>query len=178
MKKYLIVTVALLAAFSGPPQVRAQDESGKIDSKDVQIIVQVGKEVVKGAISTWHKWNSHHPTVQIESDGKTFYVPLIPADKSRGTINFAKQPFEGPRGHDNAIIRVDFVNFGQYANTAVFQTKVDKTRGKDRNRGPELHTGDEAEISIGPDVYAFYFAMRGSVTAKQILAENPTLSSR
>jgi hypothetical protein len=151
-----------------PTSVRAQD------AKDIIIAVKTGEQVVRKAISAWHTWNDSHPCVEIEPDGKTFYVPLIPSKESRGTINFSQDPFQAnDNQHDNGIIRVEFVNFGRYADTAVFQTKVDKHHAQDRDRGAQLHNGGETEIGIGASIRGFYFAIRGNVNTEQILAENP-----
>lgn len=168
-----VLCASLFAACVGASFARAQE------TNDVVIAVQIGNEVRKAAISAWHSWNDSHPCVQVEPDGKTFYVPLIPnSNKERGTINFSQNPFKGPEGHDNAIIHVDFINFGAFKGAAIFQTKVDKHHAPDRNRGGELRDGGETEIGIGYDdhhmvsIRGFYFAARGATT-DQILKANP-----
>jgi len=142
------------------------------DASDVEIAVQVGQQVVKKAISAWHSWNDSDPCVLVEPDGRTFYIPLIPSKESRGTINFSQDPFKGPTGQDNAIIKVEFINFGAYKEQAVFQTKVDKHHAVDRDRGSQLRDGGETEIGIGASIRGFYFAIRG-VNTEDILKANP-----
>jgi hypothetical protein len=170
LRKVFLSIVGGAALFGGivSSPARAADQS------DVVITVwQEGPKVVKKAISAWHSWNDSHPCVQVEADGKTFYVPLVPSKESRGTINFSQDPFRASDNkHDNGIIRVEYVNFGRFTDSAAFQTKVDKHHAEDRDRGAILHNGGETEIGIGASIRGFYFAIRGTNT-EQILAENP-----
>lgn len=169
LRKFLLSTAASAALLGGFVASPAQ----AADPGDVIIAVQEGEKVVKKAISAWHSWNDSHPCVQVEPDGKTFYVPLIPSKQSRGTLNFSQDPFRASDNkHDNGIIRVEFVNFGRFTDGAFFQTKVDKHHAEDRDRGAILHNGGETEIGIGASIRGFYFAIRGNVNTEQILAEN------
>ncbi len=121
------------------------------------------------------KWNGNHPCAMVQPDGKTFIVPLIASNKSRGTINFSQDKFRGPGGHDNGIIHVEFVNFGKFKDVAVFQAKVDKHHVEDKDRGKPLKDGGETEIGIGASIRGFYFAIREEKTwnTEKILKENP-----
>lgn len=144
----------------------------KVDT--VLVILPGAKEPEKLTFEQIRKYLEQHgdkevPVVQPQSSTstsgnailKTFIVPLIPSTESRCSANFSVQPFAGPVGHDNGIIKVDFVNFGEFRDRAMVQTKVDKPLAEDKDRGNRLKDGDSTEIGIGPDgADGFYFAIR------------------
>lgn len=179
----ITLPVLIAAVFMLTPRVTlfAQD---KQDSPGQQFLISVGEQVLKVGYQSLRSYLQHHPCAQWQDgpDGKKFCdVALISSAESRGSINFSIEPFKAAdTDHDNGDIKVEFVNFGHFADVAVVQTKVDKSAswdhsGIDRDRGSPLRNGGTTEIGIGPDgANGFYFAIRGEKwNTQQLLSESP-----